>query len=175
MVFCYALFAFGAGFVRWLMRRLDPAVKKETLRIAVGTLVLSAVMELVFLLLKRWDPTVLFGNLLGAFAAVLNFFLMCLTVTHCIALDKKKAEIRIRTSQFGRLLLMGGIAAVGALAPCFNLIAVLVPLLFPSIVIVFLRLIGAANATLQIGEEAGSAPAAPETSADENETEEDEL
>ena len=65
---------------------VDPVVKRETLRISAGTLVLSTVMQLVFLIIKRWDTTVLFGNLLGAFTAVLNFFLMCLTVQRCVNL-----------------------------------------------------------------------------------------
>ena len=153
------------------MRNIDPVVKRETLRIALGTIVLSALMELVFVLLHRWDITVLLGNLLGAFIAVLNFFLMCLTVTSCVSMPKEKAVLRIRASQYGRLLLIAGVAAVGALAPCFNLIAVLVPLLFPSIVIVFLRLTGKADTTLPTAGESGTA-AAPEEAQDEYETEE---
>ena len=43
----------------------DPVVKRETLRISLGTIVLSAVMQLVFVLIKRWDMTVVCGNLLG--------------------------------------------------------------------------------------------------------------
>ena len=122
------------------MNKLDPAVKRETLRIAAGTLVLSVIMEAVFLILKKWDPTVLFGNLLGAFAAVLNFFLMSLTLVKCFGLEKDKVALRIRTSQMGRLFMQAAFAGVGAMLPCFNTVAVLVPLLFPSIVIVFIRL-----------------------------------
>lgn len=128
------------------MPKLDPVIRKEVTRVALGTLVLSVVMELVFVLLKRWDYTVLLGNLLGAFAAVLNFFLMCITVTSCLSLEKDKAALKLRSSQFGRLLLMGAFLALAALLPCFNLIAAALPLLFPSIVIIFLRLTGKTGA-----------------------------
>lgn len=153
------------------MRKIDPVVKRETLRIALGTIILSAVMELVFVLLGKWSIEVLLGNLLGAFTAVFNFFLICLTVTGCVSMPKEKAVLRIRASQYGRLLLIAGIAAIGALAPCFNLIAVLVPLLFPSIIIVLLRLTGKADTALPA---AGADDAAEksEGSQDEYDTEE---
>ena len=140
------------------MFELDPAVRRETLRIALGTLILSAVMEAVFLLLGKWDPTVLLGNLLGAFTAVLNFFLMSVTVTKCIGLTEDKAALRIRTSQMGRLFMQGAFAAVGALLPCFNTVAVLIPLLFPSIVIVFIRLLEGKKKPLPGAADGGTEP-----------------
>lgn len=60
--------------------QIDETVKKETLRIAAGTGVLSALMLAFFLLLKRFDITVLFGSLWGSSIAVLNFFLLGLSV-----------------------------------------------------------------------------------------------
>ncbi len=60
--------------------QIDETVKKETLRIAAGTGVLSALMLAVFLLLKRFDITVLLGALWGSSIAVLNFFLLGLSV-----------------------------------------------------------------------------------------------
>lgn len=122
------------------MKGLDPAAKKETLRIAVGTVVLSVVMELVFIVIRSWDLTVLWGNLLGAFAAVLNFFLMALTVVKCISLAPDKAAMKIRVSQGGRLMMLAVIAILAAVLPCFNLYAAVIPLLFPRIVIMFWQL-----------------------------------
>ena len=57
------------------MPKIDRIVKKETGFIALVTLLFSAVMQVVFFLLDRWNATVLFGNLLGGSLAVLNFFL----------------------------------------------------------------------------------------------------
>ncbi len=125
------------------MKKIDPAVKKETLRIAVGTVLLSGVMELVFVLLGKWDLTVLFGNLVGAFAAVLNFFLMGLTVVKCVSLPPDKAAAKIRVSQGARLLMLAAICGLAALFPkVFNLIAAVVPLLFPRLVIMAWQLLG---------------------------------
>lgn len=120
---------------------VDPVVKRETLRISAGTLVLSTVMQLVFLIIKRWDTTVLFGNLLGAFTAVLNFFLMCLTVQRCVNLEPEKAALRIRASQSGRLFMMAAFLGMAALLPkVFNIFASAIPLIFPTLTIAAYKL-----------------------------------
>lgn len=119
---------------------VDPVVKRETLRITAGTLVLSAVMQLVFIIIKRWDMTVLFGNLLGAFAAVLNFFLMCLTVQRCVKLEPDKAAFKVRVSQSGRLFMMAAFLCIAALLPkVFNIFAAAIPLIFPTLTIAAYR------------------------------------
>ena len=58
------------------MTKVDPTVRKETLRVALWVGVLMLPVQAVFLLLQRWDYTVLLGNLLGSATAVFNFFLM---------------------------------------------------------------------------------------------------
>jgi hypothetical protein len=58
---------------RCFLSKIDPTVRRETVYIGVWVLVFSVLMEAVFLVLNAWDITVLLGNLLGAFAAVLNF------------------------------------------------------------------------------------------------------
>lgn len=55
---------------------LDPAVKKETLYTAVWVLVLSLLMQAVFLVIGQWSPAVLLGNLGGALIAVGSYFLL---------------------------------------------------------------------------------------------------
>ena len=117
------------------MIKLDEVVKKETVYVAIWTAVFSLVMEAVFLLLSRWDITVLLGNLLGAVGAVLNFLLMGITVQNAVSKDEKDAKSLIRMSQSLRQFMLLGIAAVGFIFDCFNLIAVLVPILFPSIAV----------------------------------------
>lgn len=143
------------------MKGIDPAVKKETLRIVVGTVLLSVIMELVFVLIGKWDMTVLWGNLLGAGAAVLNFFLMAVTVVKCVSLPPDKAALKIRVSQGGRLLMLAAICAVAALLPkVFNIFAAVIPLLFPRIVIMFWQLTHR-NQTLDLSQQANaSAPQA---------------
>lgn len=129
---------------------VDPVVKRETLRISLGTLALSVVMQLVFIIIKRWDMTVVFGNLLGAFSAVLNFFLMCLTVQRCVKLEPDKAALKIRASQSGRLLMMAAFLGMAALLPkVFNIFAAAIPLIFPTLTIAVYRLFLAKKETAE--------------------------
>lgn len=60
--------------------KLQPAVKQETGKIALGVAVLTALMVSVFLILGMFHVSVLLGAVLGAAMAVLNFFLMALSV-----------------------------------------------------------------------------------------------
>ena len=117
------------------MKGIDPTVKRETLYIAAWTLLLTLLTEAVYLLLRRWDLTVLFGNLLGAAAAILNFFLMGLTVQKAVGREEKDAANLMRLSQAGRLLLLVLVGLAAALIPIFDLIATLIPLFFPRLAV----------------------------------------
>lgn len=115
--------------------RVEPAVKKETLYILGMSLILSVVMELIFWAVGHMDYTVPLGNLLGVVIAVLNFFLMGLTVQNSIGLDEKAASEKLKLSQRLRMLMVIALAAVGVGLPCFNSLAVVIPLFFPRIAI----------------------------------------
>ena len=123
------------------MKKIDKVVVKETIYIAMSTLLMSVLMESVFLILDKWTPAVLFGNILGYIAAVGNFFLMGLTVQNAMTLEGKAQENRIKLSQMGRLFLLFAVAAVGCLVSVFEPLAVLIPYLFPRIAIMFRPLI----------------------------------
>lgn len=101
--------------------KVDRTVRQETGYIAVGTLILSVLMQAVFLLLGKWNYTVLLGNLLGAVGAVMNFFLMGLTVQSAVQKEKKSAQTTMKVSQTLRLFLVFLIALLGALLDCFQL------------------------------------------------------
>lgn len=115
------------------MKKIDPTVQTETKFIAGVVLIASAVMEGVFLLLGAWDLTVLWGNLLGAAATVLNFFLMGLTIQKALDKSEEDARKQMKASQSLRLLLLLLVAILGATVDCFHLVAVIVPMLFPRI------------------------------------------
>lgn len=119
------------------MRSIDPVVKKETKYIAAWVLVLSALLQAVFLIIGRWDVSVLLGNLLSGVAVVANFFAMALTVARAVDKDKKDAAQMMKLSSTARMLVLFIVVIIGALLDCFNLWAVLVPLLFPRIGIAF--------------------------------------
>lgn len=115
--------------------RIDETVRRETGYVALGVVGLSLAMEVVYFLIGRWDYTVLCGNLLGAAAAVLNFFLMGLTVQKVVLLEQKDAAAKIRASQMLRNLMVVAFLIAAAVAPCFSLIAAAIPLFFPRLVI----------------------------------------
>ncbi len=119
------------------MKKIDPVVLKETAFIAAFTIIFSGIMQAVFIALGAWGYKVVLGNLLGASGAVLNFFLMALTVQKSVGLEGDEAKTKVRFSQMGRLFMLAMIAIVGGVAPCFDIVAVLIPYLFPRIAIFF--------------------------------------
>lgn len=115
-------------------KQIDPTVKKETKYIALMVVILTVLMEAVFLVFRRWDMTVLWGGLLGACVAILNFFLMGFTVQKAVEKEEKEAKQLMKVSQSGRMMMQLAFAAIAAALPgAFNLIAALLPLLFPRI------------------------------------------
>ena len=117
------------------MRKVEAAVWRETVYVVCWTAVLSVLLQAVFLILGKWDLTVLCGNLFSAFVAVLNFFLMGITVQHAVEKDEKGAASLMKMSQSLRTVMLFAAAAVGVLLPCFNTVAVIVTLFFPRIAI----------------------------------------
>ena len=117
------------------MKKIDPTVLKETAYITIFTAIFSMLMQSVFLIIQKWDYTVLLGNLLGIVAVALNFFLMGLTVQNAVVKEEKDAKNLMKLSQTGRLFMMFVFALIGYLVPVFNAIAVVIPFLFPRIAI----------------------------------------
>ncbi len=124
------------------MKKIDRTVLTETGYIALSVLILSALMQAVFLAVGAWDGAVLLGNLLGGAAAITNFFLMGLTVQAATAKDEKSAKAAMRSSQSLRTVFLFAAAALGVLLPCFDTIASLLPLFFPRIAIFFRPMVG---------------------------------
>jgi len=117
-----------------LFKNLDAEVVKSTRYIALIVLIGSLLLQAVFLLIGKWDYTVLLGNLLGAATAILNFFIMAQTISKTLSEgDKENASKRTQLSRSLRMLMMLVVCVIGHLAPCFNLYAVAIPLVFPSV------------------------------------------
>ncbi len=123
------------------MKKIDPTVLRETSYIAAVCAVLSLLMQSVFLIIGKWDYTVLLGNLLGLLAAVGNFFLMGLTVQSALGKEEKEARRTVKMSQSLRLLMMFFIALIGYLLSVFNTIALIIPFLFPRIAVALRQVI----------------------------------
>lgn len=124
---------------------VQPAVKKETKRVAVSTtigVILMwigfAVFHLIFPEKVPLDYTVFLGGIGGGIIAVLNFFLMGLTVQKVASTsDEEMARMRMKASYSRRMMLQMLWVVIVIAAPCFALVAGLLPLLFPGFGIKF--------------------------------------
>ena len=133
---------------------MDPAVKKETGYITVWVLLLSLLMEAVFLVIRQWDLSVLFGNLGGAALAILNFFLLAFVVSR--AVDKGKPEEaaqRVKATATLRLIGVGALSALLIGVFKTNVFATLIPLLFPRAAIAFRPMLDRKRGTGDTGTE----------------------
>lgn len=117
------------------MNKIDTTVLRETRYIAIMTLLLSVLMELVFLMLGNWNVSVLLGNIWGALGAVCNFLLMGITVQHALNKEEKDAKTLIKFSQTARMFFLLAFALVGYFVPLFHIVAVVIPFLFPRIAV----------------------------------------
>ena len=121
--------------------KIAPSVKKETGHIALGVLAGDAVMLAVFALLKRFDYTVPLGAALGSAAAILNFLFMGLNLQKAMD-DPERAKLLVRRSYTQRMLAMVVVMIIGYTAPCFHVVAVVIPFLLPSVTIKVMQMLG---------------------------------
>ena len=123
--------------------QVQEATRRETCHIALGVLVFSAVMHVVYLALGRWELGVLWANLLGGGFAVLNFFLLGLTIQKIAnETDEKKARLKLQGSYTLRMLMTVAVVVVAVKAPCFVWPAAVLPLLFPRLTILAMQVMG---------------------------------
>lgn len=118
--------------------KIDKTVKKETKYIITFVVIFSVLMQAIFLIIGKWDYTVLLGNLWGAAVAIGNFFAMCLYIQKAVTQEEKEARHTIKASQSLRFSAMVLLTGIGVVIPVFNWISVVSPLVFPSFG-VFLR------------------------------------
>lgn len=117
------------------MKKIDGVVLKETRYIAVWVLILSAVMQAVFLIGGWWDYTVLLGNVLSGAAVVLNFLGMGITVQNAVNKEEKQAGQMMKASNAVRMLGVFVVVVLGVLLDCFSTWTVIIPLFFPRLII----------------------------------------
>ena len=117
------------------------AVKKETRNIAVSEIIGVAIMLFAFFILHKlipggkvpFDYRVVLAGIVGGGIAVLNFFLMGITVQKVAETEDEQAAVRkMRTSYTYRMLLQGLWAVLSIVLPCFQFAAGLIPLLIPG-------------------------------------------
>ena len=117
------------------MAKIDETVMRETRYIAGITIILSVIMEAVFLIIGKWDYTVLLGNIFGGAVAVVNFLLMGITVQKAVLKDEKEAATLMKLSQTLRNMMLLITCVVAIAVPFMNGVAAVIPLFFPRIAI----------------------------------------
>ena len=123
-----------------LLENIQPAVKKETKRVIVITLVGLILMWVLFAALHfimpdkvPLDYTVFLGGIAGGCVAVPNFFLMGLAVQKAAAAeDEGTARMKIKASYSQRFMMQVFWVIIAIIAPCFHFVAGIAPLLFPG-------------------------------------------
>ena len=123
-----------------LLENIQPAVKKETKRGIVITLLGLFLMWILFAALHfimpdkvPLDYTVFLGGIAGGCVAVLNFFLMGLAVQKAAAAeDEGTARMKIKASYSQRFMMQVFWVIIAIIAPCFHFVAGIAPLLFPG-------------------------------------------
>jgi hypothetical protein len=109
-------------------------VLKETAFIAAGEAVCVAVMFLVYFLIEKFSVSVLLGGLVGLLLATGNFFALAVAAT--LAADRAQAQDveggqkLMRSSYPLRLLALAVILFLCARSGVFDVIALVLPLLF---------------------------------------------
>ena len=123
-----------------IFKNIQPAVKKETKNVALYTLSGVVLMWIVFFILHMiipekvvFDYTVILGGLGGGFIAVLNFFLLGLTVQKVASTEDEEIARKFMKSSYSRRMLLQGVWVMAAIAaPVFQFVAGMIPLLFPG-------------------------------------------
>ena len=131
--------------------RMAPAVRQETRKVAIYVIVGVALMLAGFAAGHRMDPekipfdyTVLLGGLCGGAVAVLNFLLMGMTVQKVASTEDEQLARSMMRASYSRRMMMQMLWVVAAIvAPCFQFVAGLLPLLFPGAGIRLTGVIGA--------------------------------
>ena len=136
-----------------LLENVQPAVKKETKRVVMITGAGLILMWILFAILHftmpdkvPFDYTVILGGIGGGAIAVLNFFLMGLAVQKAAsATDEGTARMKLKASYSHRFMMMILWVIAAIVAPCFQFVAGIAPLLFPGTGLKFVGIFHKAN------------------------------
>ncbi len=107
-------------------------ILKQTALVAAGQALGAAAICGGFALLGYYDKTVLLGSIVGSCVAIVNFFLMSMSVMmaadKATAQDVKGGKATMRLSFSGRLVLMALILIVFAKSGLCHVLALVLPL-----------------------------------------------
>jgi hypothetical protein len=109
-------------------------VLSQVLIVLIGELALSALMVGIFAILGYWDFSVVLGAVAGAVIATLNHLVLVLGVMAAASKaekqDVKGGQMLVQMSYMGRLIGLFLVLVLCAKSGIFNLIALVIPLVF---------------------------------------------
>ena len=109
-------------------------VLSQALIILIGELALSALMVGIFAILGYWDFSVVLGAVAGAVIATLNHLVLVLGVMAAASKaekqDVKGGQMLVQMCYMGRLIGLFLVLVLCAKSGIFNLIALVIPLVF---------------------------------------------
>ena len=115
-----------------MLAKVDAVIKNETRYLALIVLILSALMQAIYLFAGHWNYTVLLGNILGGGAGILNFFLMGVGIQSALDKDQKGAKTTVSFSHTYRTLLLLVILAIAYFVKIFDIVPTVIALFFAS-------------------------------------------
>lgn len=122
------------------------AILKETRFVALGCVIGTALMVGIFAIIGRYDTQVLLGGIYGCAMAILNFFVLGMTVRKLAdqALEHRNAEteevdpdvikaakLKMQSSYMARMVIGIGLLILAIAVLKLNWITCMIPLLFP--------------------------------------------
>ena len=120
---------------------MSDVLKKEAGYIAAGTVVLSALVQIVWAVFFKYDLSVFLGGLWGGTFAVVNFVLMGLTVQKVAReSDQLAAKRRMQSSYQMRMILIILATVLAIIVPGISWVMAVISLFFPRLTILVMPL-----------------------------------
>ena len=120
---------------------MSDVLKKEAGYIAAGTVVLSALVQIVWAVFFKYDLSVFLGGLWGGTFAVVNFVLMGLTVQKVAReSDQMAAKRRMQASYQMRMILIILATVLAIIVPGVSWVMAAISLFFPRLTILVMPL-----------------------------------
>ena len=120
---------------------MSDVLKKEAGYIAAGTVVLSALVQIVWAVFFKYDLSVFLGGLWGGTFAVVNFVVMGLTVQKVAReSDQLAAKRRMQASYQMRMILIILATVLAIIVPGISWVMAVISLFFPRLTILVMPL-----------------------------------
>ncbi|MEG1801096.1 MAG: ATP synthase subunit I [Oscillospiraceae bacterium] len=121
--------------------KLDAEVVKQVKNIAMYNGALTAVLNLVFFFIGKWDYTVLLGSLLGYSMSLISFIFLGISIQKAMEKEQKQAQAYMQSTYIGRMALTVVMIVIAITVPAINWVSAVIPLVFTRISIMLMNFI----------------------------------